>query len=377
MRVVQDEQQALTVALHFLLDHQSPDGAWRSSVYGAFKDGDALTPLVLHTLLAAAQHAEVRSAVRQGAEYLAGLIRADGTINAPYGLNYPAYTAALSVLVLNHPVSRAYENARSTWLSYLKERQLTEALGWHPSDSAYGGWGYAQELPHKPQPGQPAPPLTESNLSATVLALEALRCGGTPADAPALGRVFGFVCRCQNFAADPAQNDPAFDDGGFFFIHHDALRNKAGIAGVDRTGSTRFCSYGSTTADGLRALLASGLMKDDARVRAAHRWLEGNFSAAVHPGKFPPERQAVQAGVYFYYCWSLVRALSLLGVSTLQTPAGSVRWRKTLTQELLRRQRPDGSWINDAVEVREDDPLVATALAAGALAVMQHLPGDR
>jgi hypothetical protein len=36
---------------------------------------------------------------------------------------------------------------------------------------------------------------------------------------------------------------------------------------------------------------------------------------------------------------------------------------------LVRRQRRGGSWVNDAVEVREDDPIVATALAAGALSI--------
>ena len=57
----------------------------------------------------------------------------------------------------------------------------------------------------------------------------------------------------------------------------------------------------------------------------------------------------------------------------LETPAGPVRWADELTAELLRRQNPDGSWINDAVEVREDDPIVATALAVGALAAANAL----
>jgi len=39
-----------------------------------------------------------------------------------------------------------------------------------------------------------------------------------------------------------------------------------------------------------------------------------------------------------------------------------------LADELLRRQEADGSWVNAAGEVREDDPLVATPLAVGALA---------
>ena len=39
-----------------------------------------------------------------------------------------------------------------------------------------------------------------------------------------------------------------------------------------------------------------------------------------------------------------------------------------LAEELLRRQQTNGSWVNAAVEVREDDPLVATPLAVAALA---------
>ncbi len=49
--------------------------------------------------------------------------------------------------------------------------------------------------------------------------------------------------------------------------------------------------------------------------------------------------------------------------------AGDVPWAEPLAEELVRRQRPGGSWVNDAVEVREDDPIVATALAAGALSI--------
>jgi len=36
------------------------------------------------------------------------------------------------------------------------------------------------------------------------------------------------VERCQNFAARPVPEDTALNDGDFFFIHDDAVRNKAG-----------------------------------------------------------------------------------------------------------------------------------------------------
>ena len=58
------------------------------------------------------------------------------------------------------------------------------------------------------------------------------------------------MIRCQNFAMEGPEADPAFDDGGFFFTPTDPVRNKAGAAGTDRRGQVRYHSYGSATADG-------------------------------------------------------------------------------------------------------------------------------
>jgi squalene-hopene/tetraprenyl-beta-curcumene cyclase len=356
--------RALLSATAFLLDRQSPDGAWRSNIYGLFKTGDALTPLVLRALVATPFLPELLPRLQNGACYLAALARPDGSIDeGPHGLSYPAYTAALTVLVLSHPVFAAHQGARDAWLAYLRERQLTESLGWQPHDREYGGWGYAHMLPRKPVPGQPADLLTEANLSATVFALEALCALGRPEE-EALVKALVFVRRCQNYGG---ASGSALDDGGFFFIGDDPWRNKAGPAGTDETGRQRYASYGSMTADGLRALLLCGLPRDDARVVAARRWLELNFSASAHPGRFASGRAALQESIYYYYVSSLAQALGAAGVDEMTTP-----WPEALAEELLRRQRPDGSWVNDAFEVREDDPLVATPLAIGALAVCRE-----
>ncbi len=360
--------RALTAATHFLCQRQSPDGAWRSTIYAHFKDGDALTPLAVHSLLAIAQTQEASpgsqtlDCAARGAANLASLTRPDGTIaEGPHGLSYPAYTAALAVLVLSRPLFAEHRQARDAWLSYLRERQLTEALGWRPTDREYGGWGYAHALPRKPRSGQLADLLTESNLSATIFALEALRAAGCSASDLLFGKALTFTCRCQNFADAP---DPVFDDGGFFFMDGDPLRNKAGVLGTDRTGRQRYASYASMTADGLRALLACGMSHKDARVTAARQWLEQNFSVSVHPGRFAPGRALLRASIYYYYCWSFARTLAVSGDET-----GMPGRLAVLAEELLRRQQPDGSWVNTAAEVREDDPLVATPFAAEALAV--------
>src|SRR5262249_34961896 len=118
--------------------------------------------------------------------------------------------------------------------------------------------------PRKPRPGALTLPV-ESNLSATVFALTALRATRCPQDNPAFLKALTFLKRRQNFDDDPARRDPAYDDGGFYFIYDDGTRNKAGPAGKDNTGRQRFHSYGSTTADGVRGLLAwQGDEKPDA-----------------------------------------------------------------------------------------------------------------
>jgi squalene-hopene/tetraprenyl-beta-curcumene cyclase len=368
-----------------LIDRQDADGAWRSDTYGVFKDGPSLTPLVLETLLlhrgvdTPRSPASIRldAACQKGAAYLDRLVRADGTIDeGPHGLSYPVYTAVFAVRALSRPQMAEFRPARDAWLRFLRQRQLTEELGWVPTDKQYGGWGYSHQIPRKPQPGEPLLPLTESNLSATTFALDALQATGCSQDDPAFRKALVFVKRCQNLSEDVSQQDSAFDDGGFFFIYDDAVRNKAGAAGKDRNGRDRFTSYGSTTADGLRSLLTCGLPIDHPRVQAARIWLENSFRPSFHPGRYAKDREMNRQAVYFYYFLSLAKAFHLVNpkfeIRNSKNPGTNVNWAEQLVEDLMNRQQPDGSWINTAVAVREDDPVVATCLAAQALAAVER-----
>src|SRR5262249_23032995 len=163
--------------------------AWRSDFYGPLKDGPSLTPLVVTSLRLAGPYVERtplhESAKKKGMDYLAALARPDGTIDeGPHGLSQPVDTAALAGVPRIAEGDR-YGPAREAWLKYLRERQLTGALGWDPADKEYGGWGYCAVLPRKPAPGEARPPLLESNLSATAFALTALKVVPTPPDDPA------------------------------------------------------------------------------------------------------------------------------------------------------------------------------------------------
>ena len=366
--------QSLAKATRYLLDRQGEDGEWRSDVYGSFKDGDALTPLVLEALLAVQPTAKAQDQCRRGADYLAGKARPGGAIDVKPP--YPVYTASLTVVVLSRLDIPEHRTARDAWLNYLREQQLTEKLGWHREDLQFGGWGYAKEPPLRPAAGRPVPTVDEPNLSATVFALEALRAGGCTASDPAVRDAAVFVQRCQNFSDQHSAIEAALDDGGFFFIHGDMTRNKGGVAGVDRMGRTRYVSYGSTTADGLRALLLCDLAPDHPRVVAAKCWLAAHFDSEHHPGSYPAERKGSRPALDYYYSASLARAFRSLGVHDVATSIGTTKWAPILAKGLLDRQSEDGSWSNPVVDVREDDPLVSTPLAILALAICrEHLRG--
>jgi squalene-hopene/tetraprenyl-beta-curcumene cyclase len=359
--------RSLSLAIKALVSAQSSDGAWRSRVYGGMKDGLSLTPPILKALLFSASVPEAREAGRRGVEYLLHAARSDGSIDAGrFGLGYPVYTSATAAIVLTFAQPQDGNGARNAWLEVVRARQLTEPLGWQSSDPAYGGWGdSATASVNRPELCRLA--RAEADLSSTLFALSALRIAGAPADDPVIQKALSFVERCQNFPRSEAERDPAFDDGGFFFSPVEPTRNKAGQAGTDRLGRVRFHSYGSATADGLRALLRSGVSPQSPRVAAAKRWLERHFSVGANPGVFESGREVERNSTYFYYCWSFAHAFRALGVDTVATDSGPVHWPSALAAELIRRQCRDGTWANPYSASKEDDPLVATALAAGAL----------
>jgi hypothetical protein len=190
--------------------------------------------------------------------------------------------------------------------------------------------------------------LIESNLSATLFALEALKAAGE-LDDTAARRAAVFLRTCQN------------GDGGFHFVYDDPTRNKAGMATAD---PPTFHSYGSTTADGLRALALCGLPADADRRAAAARWFATHFRPDTHPGTYVPAHEPNREAVYFYYAASAARVFRDTGLSLPDGRSGLAE----LADALAKRQRDDGSWANPVELVRENDPVVATCNALAALA---------
>ncbi len=302
--------------------------------------------------------ARVAAAYARGVDYLATIITPDGKVREDlHGPRYPLYSIAIGTIVLNVPRNERHRAARDALLAALRQRQLGPDLGWRPEDASFGGWGYAADLPRRPDVVDES---VTANLSATLYAVGALRLAGVAAEDPVLARARGFIERCQNFGA-------AGDDGGFFFSPAIADGNKAGPNDAGPPG--RYRSYGSMTADGVRALVRLGLPLDHPRVVAAAGWLERNFDPTRNPGDFVATSEVRRDSSYYYWMWSAAHALRDLGKVTLHMPRGDVRWAEALAETLLARQRGDGSWSNPASEMREDDPVVATAFATAALGV--------
>lgn len=343
--------RSLRKTVEFLAAQQSPDGAWRSSRYGVFREGDALTPLVLWALGNAGVMND--DAFARGVRWLEELTEIQSTrVESWSDLRYPLFTASYSAQVL----ASCGDSRRANWWADLVEGlRISPALGWRADDPACGAWSDAPMPPSLPQGTGELPDMLAPNISATLLALDALVATGRQSRC---GAALAFVAQCQNFRGSQPST---FDDGGFFFAAGDPVRNKAGAIGPDAEGRERYRSYGSATCDGLLALRACGAVDSDPRVLSALAWLDARMRGAEHSGDWPATRRDERESLYFYHAQTLARTLAAY-------PTARRREQQTrLATDVLARQRADGSWAGTFPDSFEDDPIVATAFAVRAL----------
>jgi hypothetical protein len=341
---VRTARPPLAKAAGYLWKQQAADGGWHSHTYGLLRSGQALTPFVLGALLEVSS--DVYPLPQANVDRAIAFIRDRTKANGALGLadpdipDYPNYSTALAVSALARARRLGPEVERMA--AWLRGQQFTEQNGWHRADPVYGAWGMGG--------GRRTPPDTgHVDLSMTRYVLEALRAAGVPATDPLFDAARAFVERCQNF--DPQNSGVA--DGGFFFSTTEFDTNKAGHDGRN------FRSYGTTTADGILALLACGVPRNDARVSAAQRWLIGHHRNMDVPGFTGDAYRRWPHGLAFYYASASTQAFVALQVN----PGSGI------TQALLQTQRRDGSWANPENLVKEDDPLIATSFAVRALAL--------
>ena len=281
--------------------------------------------------------------VAKGLKYLAGFLQADGGIH-PERSRVPNYETCVA-LVCFQAANRdgRYDKLIRGAEKFIRTGQFDEGEDKDKSDLSYGGAGYG---------GKSRP-----DLSNTAYLVDALQACGAAADDPAIQKALVFVSRCQNLESE--HNTTPFaakvNDGGFYYScvldRQDASRE---------TADQGLHSYGAMSYSGLKSLVYAGLSKDDPRVKAAVGWIRKHYDVQSHPGMG-------DAGLYYYY-HAFAKTLDALGVDEIDDAQGGKHdWRRDLTEELARRQQPNGSWVNTNSRWMESDPNLATSFALLAL----------
>lgn len=358
------EKTPLQSACYWLWSQQAADGGWHSNTHGILQGGLAYSPYILYTLL---QVPESRYHHPEGQKKLAlNFIRKSIGENGRVGesgaeiLEYPNYATsyALRVLVLENDPEDA-EIIRKMQ-GYLLKEQFNENRGINPGQMVYGAWGFGEQL----APGS----FGHVDLSHTRRVLQALAESG--ADTGQYASKTQVFLRLVQKRPEEARPQPPLEepqavpyDGGFYSSPVVWGSNKAGLSD---DSVKYFPSYATATADGLLALLASGVSPHDARVQDALQWLR-KHDDLTQPGGIPTNNPAK---------WNLVLRLYHLCsraevYKALYMPAEEM----ALALEVLEQFRqPDGSYSNPmGAGNKEDDPLLATALAIHVLDLLSFL----
>jgi hypothetical protein len=354
-------EASLARGIDWLIAQQAEDGGWHSKTYGQLKDGAGVTALILDAVrvVPAELAGKHETAIRKAFEFLDRGLTKRGTVAGPDGsLDFPTYAAALWLNARRGLAIEAspYQTWRPKLIRYLVGAQVAEPRGFAADSPSFGGWDFLG-------PDDAQGITTGTNISVTRYVLEALKedvewlrkTNGSQSlievegIRKALQLAKAYALRCQQA------------DGGFAFTCEPAsLNNKAAYSDTELTKPR---SYGTATCDGIRALVACGAKADDEPVAKAVAWLAKRTSLEVVSGfeGFPPEA-GWDRGLRFYYYAALSRVLPLFPLADRDAR------REALQKHVVGLQKDDGSWINESDRMRENDPLIATALAASALA---------
>ena len=345
----------LAKAMAYFKAHQQDDGAFRLDD----REPPALTAMVLRDMALDPRVGTDNPSAKRAVAYLLATQKPDGGI---YDQLLGNYNTALCISGLAAVHDPALKPAIDKAVAYLKGSQWTDTIAAgrgekvDPASPLFGGWNY----------GGGGRRAGRADLSNTAAALDALRDSGLSADDPAYKNALAFVTKLQNRSeSNPAKW--AGNDGGFVY---NPGRNGDGdsAAGTytDAEGARRVRSYGSMTYDGLKSMIYAGLSKDDPRVKAAVDWIRANWTLDEHPGMSHKGPESAQSGVfYFYYVFG--RSMAAYGEPVIVDKQGGRHdWRVELVAKLAGLQKADGSFEGQE-QWMENDPMIATCLATGAL----------
>ena len=351
-------QDAIKRGLEYLRSTQSKSGYWSPKSQAApTNEPDKPSPVaVAITALA------LKGFIQQGidlkqdeklARALAVLVSArqpDGSFAEGNQANYITSAVVSSLAAVGDTDTH---DALVEGLAWLQVNQWEQGEGVSAQQDWFGGAGYGN--------GQ------RPDLSNTQMMLDALYDAGLSPDEPAFQKALSFASRTQNLKA--TNSAPwAGNDGGFIY----SPANGGESMGSEAAGEGRYGekiaadeprslrSYGSMTYAGFKSMLYAGLSADDVRVRAAFDWLRTHWTFDENPG-------VGGQGLYYYY-HTLSRALFVAQQDEITDDKGNKHnWREELIDAIVKRQKDDGSWTNEADRWMEGDPALVTAYCVLAL----------
>ena len=368
-----EARRAVAAAAAWLWSQQAEDGGWHSTVYRQLAGGRALTPLVLDALAAIPDGVSPAppDRRRRAVDFIRRHVDAAGVVGLddPRLPEYPTYATALAVKCLVEAGAATDVAMIDRCCGHLQGAQFGPARGLVADHLATGGWGFGGPLPVGGAVGHVDLAHTRHALEAIRAARRAGRKAG-PGDDAVMQRARMFLAVLQRHPDDarpqpssagrprPAGWRPPFD-GGFYFSPVVFGINK-GREG-EHDGQPYFRSYATATCEGVLALLASGAERDDDRVTAAAAWLRAHPRLDYPQGVPEGQPEAWGESIFFYHLAVRARTYAALG-----WPGP---WRDRIAAILAAAQQPDGSFRNAvSTAMKEDDPLLATALAVTALA---------
>jgi squalene-hopene/tetraprenyl-beta-curcumene cyclase len=336
--------QTVDRAIAFLRSTQGEDGSWSG------KRSPGVTGIVLTGVLQTGRLGTKDPMAAKGLKFVESLVnpQAGHIAGKNPRVQLKNYVTCVNVMALVAADRDTYRSVVGNAAKFLKQLQWDEGEGKSKDSDFFGGAGYDSK--------------SRPDLSNTQFFLDALVDAGIPKDDPALQKALVFVSRCQNLKGE---NDKRpwggkINDGSFIY----SAANGGSTKVIDKPEDGALPGYGSMTYAGIKSMIYCGVPKNDERMKKALAWIEKHYTLDSNPG-MPKLRS--QWGLYYYY-HTMAKCLDVMGVDTITDAKGQKHdWRAEITQALAKRQRSDGSWLNEQDHWMEGDPNIVTGYALMAL----------